>query len=74
MESKVVIIDSPDVICKKCLNSDGIKCVKYPRLDDVDYEAISKFGLKYGEYTAREIITRLAPKKFAKLAYSKRLE
>jgi len=69
-DSKVVVVDSLDDVCVKCPNSDGTKCVKYPRLNDVDNEAIDKFGLEYGkEYAAREIITKLAPKKFARLTY-----
>jgi len=70
LDSKVVIVDCLDDVCMKCLNSDGTKCMKYPRLDDVDNQAIGEFGLEYGkEYTSKEIITKLAPRKFARLAH-----
>ena len=59
-DSEIIVIDSLDGICRECPNSDGNKCVKYPRLDDVDNEAATNFGVILGKpYTAKELARRL---------------
>ena len=58
--SKIMIVDSLDYICMQCSNTDGNRCLKYPRLDDVDREALTQFGLNYGkEYRTKDIIRLL---------------
>lgn len=60
---EITIVGSIDYICERCPESDGNKCKKYSRLDDVDNEAISTYELKYGLiYSSRELIRRLREK------------
>lgn len=67
LDSKVTIVDSLDYICMRCSNSNGITCLKYIRLNDVDNEAIVEFGLKYNvQYPVKDIIEKLAGKNFAR--------